>query len=141
MKEKPPGACGGFIVLGLLLCAALAPWIATHPYDQTNVRQRLKPPGLQFDLDTDNLGRDICSRIIYGARVSVTVGFGAVTLSIVLVTTLSVVSGYFGGTLLEAARGRGEPPAHYPALYPPQCVGANHHHRHHWSSRPCGSCP
>src|SRR5262249_10305234 len=82
-----------------LLCALLAPWIATYPYDQTNVRQRLKPPGPQFYLGTDNLGRDIFSRIVYGARVSVTVGFGAVTLGILLSTTLGVVSGYFGGKL------------------------------------------
>lgn len=99
IKEKPLGACGGVIVLGLLVCAALAPWIATHPYDHTNVRQRLKPPGPQFYLGTDNLGRDIFSRIVYGARVSVTVGFGAVTLSILLATTIGVMSGYFGGTL------------------------------------------
>jgi len=99
IKEKPLGAFGGVIVLGLLLCALLAPWIATHPYDQTNVRQRLKPPGTQFYLGTDNLGRDIFSRLVYGARVSVTVGFGAVTLGIVLATTLGVVSGYFGGTM------------------------------------------
>ena len=97
IKEKPLGAFGGLIVLGLLFCALLAPWIATYPYDQTNVRQRLKPPGAQFYLGTDNLGRDLFSRIVYGARISVTVGFGVVGLGICLATTLGVVSGYFGG--------------------------------------------
>jgi len=96
-KEKPLGAFGGVIVLGLLLCALLAPVIATHPYDQTNVRNRLKPPGAQFYFGTDNLGRDIFSRIIYGARVSVTVGFGAVSIGICLATMIGVGSGYFGG--------------------------------------------
>ena len=57
----------------------------------------LKPPGAQFYLGTDNLGRDVFSRIVYGARISVTVGFGAVTLSILLATILGVTSGYFGG--------------------------------------------
>lgn len=99
IKEKPLGACGGAIVLGLLFCALSAPWIAPYPYDQTNVRQRLKPPGTQFYLGTDNLGRDIFSRLVYGARVSITVGFGAVTLSICLATTVGVVSGYFGGRI------------------------------------------
>lgn len=97
IKEKPLGAFGGAIVMGLLFCALLAPWIATHPYDQTNVRNRLKPPGTQFYFGTDNLGRDIFSRIIYGARVSVTVGFGAVSIGICLAIFVGVGSGYFGG--------------------------------------------
>jgi peptide/nickel transport system permease protein len=97
IKEKPLGAFGGVIVLGLLLCALLAPWIATHPYDQTNVRNRLKPPSSQFYFGTDNLGRDIFSRIVYGARVSVTVGFGAVSIGICLATIIGVGSGYVGG--------------------------------------------
>src|SRR5262245_4470059 len=97
IKEKPLGAFGGVIVLGLLLCALLAPLIATYPYDQTNVRNRLKPPSSQFYFGTDNLGRDIFSRIVYGARVSVTVGFGAVSISICLAICVGVGSGYFGG--------------------------------------------
>lgn len=97
IKEKPLGACGGMIVVVLLLCALLAPLIATYPYDQTNVRQRLKPPGAHFYLGTDNLGRDLFSRIIYGARISVTVGFGAVSIGICLAIMVGVTSGYFGG--------------------------------------------
>jgi peptide/nickel transport system permease protein len=57
----------------------------------------LKPPGAQFYLGTDNLGRDLFSRIVYGARISMTVGFGAVGLSLLLATFLGVTSGYFGG--------------------------------------------
>src|SRR5436305_4603898 len=98
LKEKPLGAFGGVIVIGLLLCALLAPWIAPYHYDETNVRQRLKPPGSQFYFGTDNLGRDLFSRIVYGARVSVTVGFGAVGIGICLATMVGVMSGYFGGT-------------------------------------------
>ena len=97
IKEKPLGAIGAVIVLVLLFCAAFAPWIATHPYDQANVRYRLKPPSAQFYLGTDNLGRDIFSRIIYGAQISVTVGFGAVGIGTLLATTIGVGSGYFGG--------------------------------------------
>jgi peptide/nickel transport system permease protein len=97
VKEKPLGAFGGMLVLVLMLCAVFAHWIAPYPYDETNVRQRLKPPGAQFYLGTDNLGRDVFSRIIYGARISVTVGFGAVALSVLLAIILGVPSGYFGG--------------------------------------------
>src|SRR5262245_21343247 len=97
VKEKPLGALGAVIVLVLLFTAAFAPWIAPYPYDQANVRYRLKPPGAQFYLGTDNLGRDLYSRIVYGARISVTVGFGAVGLGILLATTVGATSGYFGG--------------------------------------------
>ena len=97
IKEKPLGAIGAVIVLILLFCAAFAPWIATHPYDQANVRYRLKPPSAQFYLGTDNLGRDLFSRIIYGAQISVTVGFGAVGIGTLLATAIGVGSGYFGG--------------------------------------------
>ncbi|HSF34288.1 MAG TPA: ABC transporter permease [Candidatus Tectomicrobia bacterium] len=97
VREKPLGAFGGMLVLILILCAVLAHWIAPYPYDETNVRQRLKPPSAQYYLGTDNLGRDVFSRIVYGARISVTVGFGAVGLSILLATILGVTSGYFGG--------------------------------------------
>lgn len=99
IREKPLGAAGGGIVLILLICAIFAPLIATHPYDRANVRYRLKPPGTQFYLGTDNLGRDIYSRIIYGARISVTVGFGAVGIGTLLATIIGVSSGYFGGKL------------------------------------------
>jgi peptide/nickel transport system permease protein len=97
IKEKPLGACGAVIVLALLLCALFAHWIAPYPYDQANVRYRLKPPGTQFYLGTDNLGRDLFSRIVYGARISVTVGFGAVSIGVLLATLIGVPSGYFGG--------------------------------------------
>jgi peptide/nickel transport system permease protein len=97
VREKPLGAFGGLLILVLMFCAVFAHWIAPYPYDETNVRQRLKPPGAQFYLGTDNLGRDVFSRIVYGARISVTVGFGAVGLSILLATILGVTSGYFGG--------------------------------------------
>jgi peptide/nickel transport system permease protein len=97
IKEKPLGAVGAVIVLSLLLCALFASWIAPYSYDEVNVRQRLKPPSAQFYLGTDNLGRDLFSRIAYGARISVTVGFGAVGLGTLLATVVGVVSGYFGG--------------------------------------------
>jgi peptide/nickel transport system permease protein len=96
-RRKPLGALGGFIVLGLLIMAIFAPWIAPYQYDETIPGARMKAPGAQFWMGTDNLGRDVYSRVVYGAAVSVTVGFGAVLLANVLATAIGITSGYFGG--------------------------------------------
>ena len=77
--------------------AVFANWIAPYSYDETIRGARMKPPGAQFWMGTDNLGRDIFSRVVYGARVSVTVGFGAVLLANFLATVIGITSGYFGG--------------------------------------------
>jgi peptide/nickel transport system permease protein len=96
-RRKPLGAIGGLIVVGLLIMAVFAPWIAPYQYDETIPGARMKAPGAQFWMGTDNLGRDVYSRVVYGAAVSVTVGFGAVLLANVLATVIGITSGYFGG--------------------------------------------
>jgi peptide/nickel transport system permease protein len=96
-KRKPLGALGGVIVLGLLIMAIFAPLIAPYKYDETIAGARMKAPGAQVWMGTDNLGRDVFSRVVYGASVSVTVGFGAVLLANVLAALVGVTSGYFGG--------------------------------------------
>jgi peptide/nickel transport system permease protein len=96
-RAKPLGAVGGVIVVGLLIMAVFAPWIAPYSYDETIPGARMKAPGAQFWMGTDNLGRDVYSRVVYGAAVSVTVGFGAVLLANLLATIIGITSGYFGG--------------------------------------------
>jgi peptide/nickel transport system permease protein len=96
-RSKPLGALGGLIVVVLLLLAVLAPWVAPYTYDETIPGARMKAPGAQFWMGTDNLGRDVYSRVVYGAAVSVTVGFGAVLLANLLATVIGITSGYFGG--------------------------------------------
>ena len=96
-RRKPLGALGGFIVLLLLIMAIFAPWIAPYKYDETIPGARMKAPGAQFWMGTDNLGRDVYSRVVYGAAVSVTVGFGAVLLANLLASVIGITSGYFGG--------------------------------------------
>ena len=96
-RTKPLGAFGGLIVVVLLLLAVLAPWVAPYTYDETIPGARMKAPGTQFWMGTDNLGRDVFSRVIYGASVSVTVGFGAVLLANLLAGVIGITSGYFGG--------------------------------------------
>jgi peptide/nickel transport system permease protein len=96
-RRKPLGAIGGFIVLVLLIMALFAPWIAPYKYDETIPGARMKAPGAQFWMGTDNLGRDVYSRVVYGASVSISVGFGAVLLANVLAALIGITSGYFGG--------------------------------------------
>jgi peptide/nickel transport system permease protein len=96
-REKPLGAFGGLIVLGMLAMAVGADWIAPYSYEMTVPGARMQPPSAKFWMGGDNIGRDIWSRIVFGARVSVTVGFGAVALATVLATLIGVSSGYAGG--------------------------------------------
>jgi len=96
-RKKPLGAFGGMIVLAMIIMAVLAPWIARYSYDETIRGARMKPPGAQFWMGTDNLGRDMWSRVVYGARISVTVGFGAVLIAQALAACIGITSGYFGG--------------------------------------------
>jgi len=96
-RRKPLGALGGLIVLLLLVMAVFAPWIAPYKYDETIPGARMKAPGPQFWMGTDNLGRDVYSRVVYGAAVSVTVGFGAVLFANILAALVGITSGYYGG--------------------------------------------
>ena len=96
-RRKPLGAIGALIVVGLILLAICADQIAPHAYDDAIAGARMKPPSAQFWMGTDNLGRDIWSRVVYGARISVTVGFATVALVIVLATLIGVSSAYVGG--------------------------------------------
>ncbi len=100
-----PLLAGGVVVALALLAAVGAPWVAPHdPYAQ-DVGARLLPPvwhpggSWERPLGTDALGRDVLSRIVYGARVSVSAGALAVVLSMTLGVTLGLLAGYYGGTI------------------------------------------
>jgi peptide/nickel transport system permease protein len=95
--RKPLGAIGGAIVVAMLVMAVFAERIAPYGYDETVRGARMKPPGVTHWLGTDNLSRDMWSRIVYGARVSITVGFLTIGLSTLLATSIGVSSGYLGG--------------------------------------------
>lgn len=98
LREKPLGMLGGIIVLVMLLMAILAPWLAPYPYDETHFDVTLHPPSRQYLLGTDVLGRDILSRVIWGARVSMYVALIAVAVGTAWSATVGILSGYFGGT-------------------------------------------
>src|SRR5881397_4022606 len=97
-RRKPLGALGGAIVLVMIVMAVFAPYIAHYTYDETIRGARMKPPSAQFWMGSDNLGRDIWSRVVYGARISITVGFCAVLIANVLAASIGITSGYLGGT-------------------------------------------
>jgi peptide/nickel transport system permease protein len=96
-RRKPLGAVGGGLVLVMLVMAAGAEWIAHYPYDQSIPGARMKPPSAEFWMGTDNLSRDMWSRIVYGARVSVTVGFATIALGTLVATAIGISSAYIGG--------------------------------------------
>ena len=99
VRRKPLGAAGGLVLAGMLALALLAERVAPYGYDEADIFSRLKAPSEAHWLGTDNLGRDLLSRVIYGARVSMAVGFGGVVVGLLLGTAVGVVSGYFGGRL------------------------------------------
>jgi len=90
-------AMGGGVILAWLLAAALAPWITPYPPDAVNVARRLAAPSLVHWLGSDELGRDVLTRIIYGARTSLTVGFAVVLIGGGLGTLVGAVAAYARG--------------------------------------------
>ena len=91
------------LLLAIVLAAVLAPLLAPHdPYEQNLLRRLVTPFWMEgsdpaYPLGTDQLGRDLLSRLLYGARVSLSIGFAAMLMSAVIGVTLGVLAGYFGG--------------------------------------------
>lgn len=97
VKEKPLGLIGGIIVLLLLLTGIFADFLAPYGFNDIHLADRLTGPSGTYWLGTDNLGRDMMSRIIFGARISMYVGLGAALISTVEASIIGIVSGYLGG--------------------------------------------
>ena len=96
-QHKPLAAVGGVLVVLMLICAFFASQIAPYGYDVRDYSALLAHPSSAHLLGTDDVGRDIFSRIVYGARVSVIVGFGTVFLSTTIAGLVGIPAGYFGG--------------------------------------------
>ena len=90
---------GGFILCLFIILAILAPWIAPHSYSYQNLELGASPPSSDFLLGTDTLGRDLFSRILYGARVSLMVGFVATGVALIIGVSWGIIAGYFGGKI------------------------------------------
>jgi peptide/nickel transport system permease protein len=97
MTQQPLGAAGLVIIVLMGICAAFAQWVA--PYDPLTVDYgaMLAPPGVEHWLGTDSFGRDVLSRIVYGARTALAIGFIASFVGSTVGAVIGVISAYFGG--------------------------------------------
>jgi len=91
-------ALSGLVLVAILfLVSLLAPWLAPYDPNFIDIQQILQPPSAAHWMGTDSLGRDVLSRIIYGARISLKVGFVAVGLATLIGVVLGALAGYYGG--------------------------------------------
>jgi len=100
LKDRK-GILGVTIIVIIFCCAIFSPWIAPcDPYEQ-EIANRFAVPSLKHLLGTDNLGRDILSRIIYGARIAMTVSIGGVSIAVVVGVLLGTIAGYNAGRIID----------------------------------------
>ncbi len=96
--KKNKLAVGGLVVIaGIVITFLFASLIAPHDPGKTDVSLKLQPPSSQHVLGTDQLGRDVFSRMLYGSRISLSVGFVAVAISILIGVLVGALAGYYGG--------------------------------------------
>ncbi len=98
-RHNPLAAIGVVLVVLFVLCAIFAPWLAPQDPAHIDLPNRLDPPGVSQWCGTDELGRDICSRLIYGARISMLVGSCVVLASLSLGLIIGSIAGYYGGRI------------------------------------------
>jgi peptide/nickel transport system permease protein len=97
---------GGIIVIMVVLIAVFAPLVAPYdPVKDADLARALEPPGGRFLLGTDPYGRDVLSRVLYGARISLMVGLIAQTMNTIIGVSLGLLSGYFGGKIDDGIMG------------------------------------
>ena len=90
---------GGITIILLIVLAIFAPWIAPYSYSYQNLDIGASPPSAEHLLGTDVLGRDLLSRLLYGARISLLVGFVATGVALVIGVSWGIIAGYFGGRI------------------------------------------
>lgn len=96
LKKNKAAMLGLIVIILLILCAVFAPLIAPYGYDDQLLSRRFIFPCREYPFGTDNLGRDILSRVIYGSRISLAVGLVSVSISVVFGTILGSIAGYYG---------------------------------------------
>ncbi len=95
--QKPLGATGGLVLLFMLVIGVFAEFFSPYGYNEINMLERLQAPSWAHWFGTDNLGRDVLSRCIHGARLSVIIGCSAALLSTIISIIIGVTSGYWSG--------------------------------------------
>jgi peptide/nickel transport system permease protein len=98
-RHNPLAAVGVVLVAVFIICALFAPWIAPQDPSRIDLPNRLQPPSAQHLCGTDELGRDILSRLIWGARISMFVGSSVVVCSLLLGLIIGSLAGYYGGRI------------------------------------------
>jgi peptide/nickel transport system permease protein len=104
IRGNPLLAAGAVLCFGIFLVAVLAPLIATYPEDAGSAvhpLQTLEPPSVQHYFGTDQVGRDVFSRVVYGARISPVIAVLVLAISVLIGVPLGIVAGYFGGAVDE----------------------------------------
>ena len=92
---------GFVLIVFLIITAIFAPWLAPYPPNDINMAQSLDKPSAEHWLGNDNLGRDVLSRIIYGARTSMIIAVGATAMSVILGEALGLIAAHFGGIVFQ----------------------------------------
>jgi len=95
--RRHPGAIAGLLVLSLLMLAIILAGLSPYDPETSDIPSRLQPPSWEHPMGTDPLGRDLLTRVLYGGRVSLLVGFMVVVISLVIGAPMGAVAGYFGG--------------------------------------------
>ena len=96
-QEKPVGAAAAMVFLMFVFCGVFADWLAPYGFNEISMLDRLKAPSWKHPFGTDNLGRDMLSRCLYGAQLSVIIGLSAAALATTLSVLIGLLSGYLGG--------------------------------------------
>lgn len=97
LKNNPLAICGGIVVLTLFAISISAPYLSPYDPGTINAWKVLSPPSWQHWFGTDELGRDVFSRVLYGSQVSLKVGFVSVGIAVVIGTVVGLASGYYSG--------------------------------------------
>jgi len=95
--RRHPGAIAGFVILSIIVIAILMAPLSPYDPTITNVRDKLLPPSLAHPMGTDPLGRDLFTRVLYGGRVSLTVGLLVMFISLLIGVPIGAIAGYYGG--------------------------------------------
>ena len=96
VREQPLGTAGGIVILILVLVSIFADSLAPYRYEEIHLRDRLQATTAAYLLGTDHVGRDLLSRLIHGARLSLTVGLAATVLTVVVAVLIGGITGFIG---------------------------------------------
>ncbi|WP_223700944.1 ABC transporter permease [Sutcliffiella deserti] len=96
LAKNKAALVGAFIIIAIVILGALAPLIATHEPNATNVMNKLQGPSAEHYLGTDQMGRDVFSRLLYGTQISLGIGFVSTLLGAIVGVVLGIISGYYG---------------------------------------------